>query len=64
VQTVEVGNGLRFLEVVRVEDGQEAHNDARHGQNVEDGVEQLVEDAMLAAAVRTVCQQSCQLKLD
>ena len=66
MQAVEVGNGRRipFLvraQVVRVQDGEEADGDARDGQDVKHGVQQLVPDATTAAA-RAVHQHSCGVK--
>ena len=55
VEAVEVGDGRGVAvavgaEVVRVEHGDEADDDAGDGQDVEDGVQQLVPDAAAAAA--------------
>lgn len=49
VQGVEVADG-RLRQVVVVQDRDEAHHDAGHGQGVEDGVEELDVDAAAAAA--------------
>ena len=55
MERVEVGDGRGVAvgvgaEVVAVEDGEEADGDAGDGQDVEDGVEELVPQAAAAAA--------------
>ena len=50
MEAVKVGDRRRVLvvvkaQVVRVQDGDEADGDARDGQNVEHGVQELVPDA-------------------
>ena len=55
MEAVKVGDGRGVAvgvgaEVVAVEDGEESDGDAGDGQDVEDGVQQLVPDAAAAAA--------------
>lgn len=57
MEAVEVGDGDGLSVVVRVQDRDEAHGDGRDGQDVEQGVEELLVD-LSAASVGAVGQQS------